>query len=283
MNNPSKILLLGDKGMLGRAWRGLLEQQHLPFAGFDLPELDITDPRKTDDLLASGGFDLVVNCAAWTDVDGAEANEYEATRVNSVAVLGLALNCKAHGIKLVHYSTDYIFDGLATQPYKTDHPPAPINAYGRSKLAGEQAVADTACDHLLIRTSWLYAPWGKNFVTTIYRMAKERDTLRVVTDQRGRPTSAEHLARATLQLLNKNAAGTWHVADGGECSWHDFAVEIARHANPACRVEPCTSEEFPRPAKRPAYSVLDITQTENEIGPLPTWQRNLNHVLHHIT
>ena len=275
MARSGKILLLGHKGVLGRAWRELLEQRGIPFRGFDLPGLDITDPRKTDKLLASGGYTTVINCAAYTDVDGAETNEYEATRINGVAVLSLALNCKAHGVKLVHYSTDYVFDGQTTTPYTTDHPINPINAYGRSKAAGEEALRSAHDNHLLVRTSWLYAPWGKNFVTTIYGLAQQRDTLKVVNDQTGRPTSAPHLAYTTLQLLQQNATGTWHITDGGQCTWYDFATEIARHANPNCKVTPCTTEQFPRPAKRPAYSVLDITQTENKLGIFPTWQAHL--------
>jgi dTDP-4-dehydrorhamnose reductase len=215
---------------------------------------------------------VVINCAAYTDVDGAEVDESAATAVNGEGVGALAERCREVGALLVHYSTDYVFDGEGTAPYATDHPTRPVNAYGRGKLAGEVALRQAGGEHLLIRTSWLYAPWGKNFVLTIAGLAAERPELRVVDDQRGRPTSAVQLAALSAKLIRARARGTFHVCDGGECTWFDLATEVARLVSPACTVQPCTSAEFPRPAKRPAYSVLDCSAAEAITGPPREWR-----------
>ena len=172
-----------------------------------------------------------------------------------------------------------MFDGHAEAPYPVDRACDPVNAYGRSKRVGEEAVLASDGPHLLIRTSWLYAPWGKNFVLTIAKLAAERDSLRVVNDQRGRPTSSQHLAALSLGLLEAEQRGVFHGTDGGECTWYDFASEIARIVAPSCEVAPCTSDEYPRPAVRPAYSVLDLTRTESVLGPMPDWRENLAAVL----
>ena len=272
------ILVAGADGMLGRAWMALLEERGIEARGLLFPALDLTDAASIEREV-SGDVRAVIDCAAYTDVDGAETNEALATAINGDGVGALVARCDALSVPLVHYSTDYVFDGRGARPYPVDHPTAPLNAYGRSKLAGEQHLARSPGRHLLIRTSWLYAPWGKNFVLTIARLAKEKSELRVVDDQRGRPTSAEHLARASLALLEAEASGTFHVTDGGECSWFELAHAIVRSVAPACAVLPCTSAEFPRPAERPAYSVLDLSETEARLGPMPDWRTNLAAVL----
>lgn len=278
---PAPILMIGHTGMLGRAWRQLLTARHVPHRCIDLPEFDFTRPQTIEDEVTAGGG-LVINCAAYTDVDGAESRYDLASAINAAGVAQLALRCKTIGAKLVHYSTDYVFDGQATTPYRVDHPRQPVNAYGRSKAAGELAVEQSGCDYLLIRTSWLYAPWGKNFVRTITRLARQRPQLKVVADQFGRPTSAQHLAAMSLALLEHQVSGTYHVTDGGQCSWHQFATVVAAAANPACRVNPCTTAEYPTPARRPAYSVLDLSKTEALLGSMPPWQSNLADVLRHL-
>jgi dTDP-4-dehydrorhamnose reductase len=276
------ILVLGADGMLGRAWMERCALAGVEARAVVRPDLDLTEPE-TIEAQVRGPLRAVVNCAAYTDVDGAERQEALATRINGEAVGRLVARCDALGVPLVHYSTDYVFDGAERDaPYPVDHPTDPVNAYGRSKLVGERHVRASAGPHLLIRTSWLYAPWGKNFVRTIAKYAQERDELRVVNDQRGRPTSAEQLARISLTLLEQGARGVFHGTDGGECTWFDFATAIARTVSPTCRVEPCTSEEFPRPAKRPAYSVLDIAKTEAAAGPLTPWPEALDEVLRRI-
>ena len=171
-----------------------------------------------------------------------------------------------------HYSTDYVFDGTATEPYQTDHPRSPVNAYGRSKAIGEELIAESGVEHLLVRASWLYAPWGQNFVLTMRDLARSRDSLRVVHDQRGRPTDSRRLGEVSLELAEQGHRGTFHVTDGGECTWFELASLVASIANPSCTVDPCTSAEFPRPASRPAYSVLDISATEQVVGPLIPWE-----------
>ena len=275
------VLIAGGAGMLGRAWRELLAAVGVEHHSADVGEIDITTDAGAG-VIAGGPWRTVINCAAWTNVDAAEKDEAAATEVNGRAVARLADACRRRGALLVHYSTDYVFDGRATTPYRTDHPRAPLNAYGRSKAVGEEALERSRAEHLLIRTSWLYAPWGNNFVRTISRLAHERPTLRVVNDQRGRPTSAEHLARATAALITAGARGTLHATDGGECTWFDFAAEIVRVGDSTCRVEPCTTAEFPRPAKRPAYSVLDLSAAEGMIGPMPPWRDNLRDVMRRL-
>jgi dTDP-4-dehydrorhamnose reductase len=264
--------------MLGRAWASKLARIG---ARFDAPGLDSLDLTKESTIrpIGAGPWRLVINCAGWTDVDGAETHEALATTINGTGVGQLAHACARSGALLVHYSTDYVFDGSARRPYATGHPRRPVNAYGRSKALGEELLEASGCARLLIRTSWLYAPWGKNFVRTIHKLVSERPEIKVVNDQRGRPTCAEHLARATARLIAAGATGILHVTDGGECSWHEFAGEIAAATPGAGRVLPCSSREFPRPAARPAYSVLDLTETERLIGPMPDWRENVRAVL----
>ena len=191
----------------------------------------------------------------------------------------MAERCKAVGATLLHYSTDYVFDGAATVPYPTSHPRNPVNAYGRSKALGEELVERSGVEHLLIRSSWLYAPWGKNFVLTIRELAKNRQSLRVVDDQRGRPTDSRQLAEVSLALADQGSRGIFHVTDGGDCTWFELATLVAEVVNPDCRVEPCTSDEFPRPAARPAYSILDISETEKLAGPLTHWTDRVREAL----
>ncbi|MEM9021562.1 MAG: dTDP-4-dehydrorhamnose reductase [Planctomycetota bacterium] len=278
MPTQPSILLIAPEGMLGTAWSRLLEQRGIPYRTAALPGFDITDAASIRRHVTAE-LGVVVNCSAYTDVDGAEEHEERATAINGSGVGELAVACKDTDALLVHYSTDYVFNGNATQPYRTDQALDPLNAYGRSKAVGEQAIRDTAGPHLILRTSWLYAPWANNFVRTIARLATERESLKVVDDQRGRPTSAEHLAAASLRLIEEDAHGTLHLTDGGQCTWFDFATAIAARANPECKIEPCGSDAYPRPAKRPAYSVLDLGPTEAIIGEMPNWQHNLAAVM----
>jgi len=271
-------VIIGAAGMLGRAFRELLTREGRPFVGLDLPDFDMTQRAQVEAAIQKGAS-AVINCAAYTNVDKAEEEEAAATKLNGEAVRLLAEVAAARDVPLVHFSTDYVFQGDATTPYRVDEPHAPLNAYGRSKAVGEKAIWDAKGRHLVLRTSWLYAPWANNFVRTIFKASRDRESLRVVSDQRGRPTSSEHLAKVTLQLLDKQAHGTLHVTDGGECSWHEFASEIVRLSGHACRVDPCTAEEFARPAKRPAYSVLDLGPTEALVGPMPDWHANLANVI----
>jgi dTDP-4-dehydrorhamnose reductase len=272
------LVLGGASGMLGRAVTAALVARGLQH---DVVERDRFDLCR-DETITSGvpsGVRAVINCTGWTNVDLAETQEEEATLINGLGVGKLAERCKQVGAVLVHYSTDYVFAGQATEPYAVDQPRAPLNAYGRSKAVGEELVERSGVEHLLIRTSWVYAPWGKNFVRTIVGAAQKRPTLRVVDDQRGRPSSAEQLAETSLRLLDAGGRGTFHASDAGECTWFEFARAAIARAGLSCQVEPCSSAEYPSPARRPSYSVLDLSRTEALIGPLVPWEDSLARVV----
>lgn len=282
------VLVLGALGMLGRAMCAELRRQGRAVIAADLREVDVASCESVIALARSlkpQRPGLIINCAAWTDVDGAEANEAQATAANGDAIGHVLLAASEHlnGALLVNFGTDYVFDGAGRAPYGVDQPLTPLNAYGRSKAAGERILKAAPQDAWLhIRTSWLYAPWGKNFVRTMRQLLLSRPAIKVVSDQRGRPTSAEHLARAALALVEHRQRGVFHATDGGECTWYELAVEVGRLCGASGRAEPCTSDAFPRPARRPAYSVLDITATEALLGPMPDWKANLADVMSRI-
>ena len=272
------VVLIGADGMLGRCWDELLQTRGIDYLGTTIDQLDITDPAAVE-AVVKPGTEWVVNCAAYTLVDDAETQVEVANQVNGHAVGRLAERCKSVGATLLHYSTDYVFDGTATEPYRTDHRRKPLNAYGRSKALGEELIERSGAEHLLVRSSWLYAPWGQNFVLTIRALSESREELRVVDDQRGRPTDSRQLAEVSLALADRGCRGVFHATDGGECSWFDLATLVAEITNSDCRVVPCTSTEFPRPAPRPAYSVLDTTATEEIVGRLIHWKERVRDVL----
>jgi dTDP-4-dehydrorhamnose reductase len=270
------IAIVGAGGMLGRAMRELLAVRGISFRAFSHAELDICLPQS---VAALADCPTVINCAAWTDVDGAQANEPGAFRLNADAVGVLGDHCRSTGATLVHFGTDYVFSGVATSPFPLDAAIAPLNAYGRSKAAGEVVLRDQIDQGLKVlyaRTSWLYAPWGKNFVRTIAAASATRPQLQVVDDQRGRPTSSLHLARCTVALLERGVEGVTHLTDGGECTWFGLAKEIVRVLGRPCEVLPCSSAQYPRPATRPSYSVLDLSNAEGILNDqLASWQQNL--------
>jgi dTDP-4-dehydrorhamnose reductase len=274
MKETGPILVLGGAGMLGRAVAEALAVRGVKHAVAGRERVDLS----RDETFISGiaaGTAAVINCTGWTNVDAAEANEAEATVINGSAVGKLAERCKRIGAVLVHYSTDYVFSGDATEPYTVGEPRAPLNAYGRSKAKGELLLEQSGAEHLLIRTSWVYAPWGKNFVRTILGAARKRPSLRVVNDQLGRPSSAEQLADTSLKLLDAGARGTFHASDGGQCTWFELASAAVAQSGLPCQVDPCSSSEYPSPARRPSYSVLDLSRTESLIGPRLPWQESL--------
>lgn len=276
-----RTLILGSGGMLGRSWTGLLTAHGVAFDAIDMDGLNLEDLDAVRRLDLSG-YSLLLNCAAWTAVDDAETSYERCHAVNATSVGELARKCAGAGVRFVTYSTDYVFNGNADEPYPTHGAHDPVNAYGRSKAAGEAELAKIGGDWLCIRTSWVYAPWGKNFVRTIANAARTRPELRVVDDQRGRPTSAEGLARSSLGLVLAGAKGFAHATDGGECSWFEFAREIVKLTGAAADVQPCGSDVYPRPAKRPAYSVLDLSETEAVIGPMVPWQAALADVIRRL-
>ena len=259
------VVVLGAKGMLGRALCELLDQRGLSFPELDRQEFNLADAGAVTQ--SNLPMDAVwFNCAAWTNVDGAEEHEAEALAVNGGP--GLAALCeriRVAGGKLVHVSTDYVFDGRAEKPYGIDEPRHPIGAYGRTKAAGEEIIERSGVEHVVVRT--------------MAKLTRDRDELKVVDDQRGRPTSAEHLARSLVDLVDDEVSGVFHVTDGGDCTWYEFACAIRDGLGHSCEIKPCTTAEFPRPAPRPAYSVLDLSRAEALLGKMPSWRENLADVL----
>jgi dTDP-4-dehydrorhamnose reductase len=240
-------------------------------------QLDITDPGQVDETVGRYQPGTVVNCAAWTDVDGAEANERGAMRVNDEGAAVLAGAAASVGAKLVYVSSDYVFDGSQRRPYLESDLPAPISAYGRSKLAGETSVAVANPNHLIVRSSWLFGTAGSNFVETMLRVGAEQPEVLVVSDQVGCPTYTRHLAPALVQLAVGEAVGVRHVASSGRCSWFEFAQEIFDQAGLETRVMAGTTEMLGRPAPRPPFSVLASERTD--AIELPDWRRGVTEYL----
>jgi dTDP-4-dehydrorhamnose reductase len=275
-----KIWLVGARGMLGTALLARLERLDVPHVTTDL-DVDIAEPARVLEFARRERPTLILNAAGYTRVDDAETHEAEALRVNGVGPENLGVAAREVGAKVVHYSTDYVFDGLGRAPYREDAATGPSGAYGRTKLAGEERLL-AACPGaaVVIRTSWLFGENGPNFVKTMARLLAEKEELRVVADQRGRPTYTGDLADATLALsgLGRDAGaepGVYHFANAGEVTWHAFTLAIRdaclKHGRPvkAARILPVTTAEFPRPAPRPAYSVLDTGRIERTLGVPP--------------
>lgn len=276
-----KVIVAGSKGMLAQDLIPLLTEQH-ETSLFDQEQIDITDQERVFEFVGGVKPDLVINCAAYNQVDQAETDRETAFRVNADGVRHLALACKEFESVLCHFSTDYVFDGRSNRPYQPDDEPNPVSVYGQSKRAGEVFVQSILDHYYLIRTSSLYGKHGPNFVRTILRLAQEGDMLRVVEDQVMSPTWTVNLARGTIRLIESGSFGTYHLTDrtDGGISWFEFAQEILRLRGLDNRVEPATSEEFNRPAKRPAYSVLDTSLFTQCSGyePMP-WQDSLRHFM----
>ena len=300
-----KILLLGANGQVGfelaRACAPLGELIGATRSGV-LPggaqglAADLAQPDLLGAALDSADADIVINAAAYTAVDRAEDETAAAQRSNADAVAQIGLWALRRKALVVHYSTDYVFDGRGRRPYREDDATAPLGVYGRSKLAGEVALRDAGCDHLILRTAWVYAARGHNFLRTMLRLGRERAQLRIVNDQHGAPTSARLIADATALALAHVYArraidrdkfrGTFHLTAGGECSWFEFAAAIFARAQAAGLVErapellPITTAEYPTKAQRPGYSVLDSTKFRATFGlHLPTWQEGLDAVI----
>ena len=269
-----KLLVTGAQGMLGRAVVDCAVRLGHDVRAASRAELDISDAEATRQALLALRPRAVVNCAAYTDVDGAESDWQGAERVNASGAGHVAAAAAEVGARIVHVSTDYVFDGSKREPWVESDPVAPLGVYGDTKLAGELAVAEANPSHTIVRTAWLFGAGGKNFVDTMLRLGGERDELTVVTDQVGCPTWTGHLAGALVELAERPAElGVHHIAGAGSCSWNEFALEIFERAGIDCRVLPTTSEQFVRPARRPAYSVLGTDRREPLT--LPPWQEGL--------
>lgn len=268
--------MTGAGGMLARALVPELRARGHEVTALDRAGLEVTDAAAVRRVVRELRPAIAVQCAAYTAVDRAEQEEAAALAVNAAATGALAAACQEVGASIVYPSTDYVFAGTGARPYRVGDEVEPVNAYGRTKLAGERAAA-AAERALVIRTSWLYGEGGPNFVDTIARLARERDRLEVVDDQIGRPTWTASLARTTAGLMEADARGVFHATDGGEpVSWYGLAGEVVRLLGIETELVPVTTAEFPRPAPRPAYSVLDCAETERRLGaPMPGWRDSL--------
>ncbi len=258
--------MLGAKGMLGRDLVEILSSSY-DVIGWDLADLDITRAQEARDKIARLQPRFVINCAAYTDVDGCESHSDLAFAVNSEGVRNLAMAAMAVQARLIHLSTDYVFDGASQRPYRENDPPFPLNIYGRSKLQGEILLRESGADYLNVRTAWLYGPRGKNFVEAILRQAVTGKELRVVDDQKGTPTFTRDLSFALRDLLEVHGTGVFHVTNSGSCTWYEFAKEILKQKGiKTIKVHPISAEELGRPAKRPALSLLDCSRYERVTG-----------------
>ncbi len=277
------ILVTGASGQLGNELKKASRNYYgYEFIFTDIDELDITNGGKVRDFIKKNHCDWIINCAAYNFVDKAESDYDNALLVNSLAVKNIADSIKGSECRLIHFSTDYVFDGVSNTPYRESVPPNPLSAYGRSKLDGEK----NALQHhgsMIIRTSWLYSSFGNNFVKSILNKGKVNESLKVVYDQTGTPTYAADLAEAVLLIISKVIrnqiafnAGLYHYSNEGVCSWYDFATEIVEEAGLRCRVIPILSKDYPSVAKRPFYSVLDKSKIKDNYGiEIPHWRRSL--------
>jgi dTDP-4-dehydrorhamnose reductase len=268
-----RLLVTGAAGMLGRDVVAAANDAGHDVVALSRADLDITDATAARAAALDARPDAVVNCAAWTDVDGAEAHEPAATAVNGDGAGHVAAAAAAAGALLVHVSSDYVFDGDAAEPYEEDAPTGPRSAYGRSKLAGEHAVVAAKGRSAIVRSSWLFGPHGRNFVDTMRRIGAERDEVTVVDDQIGCPTYTGHLARALIAVAEGELTGVLHVAGAGRCSWFDLAVATFAETGIECHVRPQATADLGGPAPRPAFSALASTRADAPV--LPDWREGL--------
>lgn len=279
-----KILITGANGQLGHEMRNLLEgDSRFDCIFTDVAELDICDAEAVNRAVTDNRVDYIVNCAAYTQVDKAEDNVELCRKINAGAVENLAQAAAQCGARMIHISTDYVFDGKSYRPYTEEMPPHPQSVYGATKLEGEQALQRFCPQSVIVRTAWLYSPYGNNFVKTMMRLGVEREELSVVADQIGSPTCAADLAQAILAILQAETfvPGIYHFSNEGACSWYDFTVAIHRLAGiTTCRVKPIRSDEYPSRAHRPFYSVLDKSRIKQTYGlTIPHWYESLSHCI----
>lgn len=278
----TRVWVTGSRGLLGTAVCAQLDREGIACVGTDA-ELDIRDPAALASFAEATGFTHVINCAAYTKVDQCESNEAEAHAVNAVGAGNVARVAKSHAAIAVHVSTDYVFDGGSSAPYREDAPVGPINAYGRTKLAGERAFLDGGGDYV-VRTSWLFGPGGPSFVATMLRLLATRPEVRVVDDQHGRPTASDDLATALIAIARRAPApGVYHFANTGDVTWFGFASAIRDLAKLPATVTPITTAEYPTPARRPMWSVLATDKLERALGMTPRpWRDALADLLPRI-
>lgn len=281
-----RVLVTGGNGQLGCSLRRVAMGSEDKYIFTDFAELDITNRKAVEGYIADNKIDIIINCAAYTDVERAEEDEPRAHLLNATAVGYLAEAAKANNALLIHISTDYVFMGGCCGVLTEESHPQPINAYGRTKLAGEEAVRASGCHHIILRTAWLYSEYGRNFVKTMMRLTLQNDEVRVVSDQIGTPTYAVDLARAIVAIISQRnfREGTYHYTNLGECSWWQFASEIARLAGRTkCKVTPCTTAEYPTKVRRPMSAVLDKTKFQKTFGiEIPEWRESLKKCINEL-
>lgn len=266
------ILVTGSNGQLGNELRLVVEERDKENNYFftDVEELDITNKSDVSQFLHANNIDVVVNCAAYTNVDKAEDECEIADLINHIGVKNLAETCKERDGFLIHISTDYVFDGTKNTPYTETDETKPLGVYGKTKLHGENAIISSGCEYVIIRTSWLYSSFGKNFLKTMQKLTAEKESIKVVFDQVGTPTYAGDLANVIHTIIQKDSKEIknqiYHFSNEGVCSWYDFAVAINEAFGHNCNVEPCHSDEFPSKVTRPSYSVLDKTKIKKVLG-----------------
>lgn len=282
------VLVTGANGQLGNEMRRLGSVSPNNYIYTDVAELDITDKAAVMEFVAANNIDVIVNCAAYTNVDKAEDDQATAELINATAVANLAEAVKAVDGTLIHVSTDYVFGTDGNTPRTEDMPTAPLGVYGVTKLHGEQAIAASGCKALIFRTAWLYSEFGNNFLKTMLRLTSERPALNVVFDQVGSPTYALDLAVLIFSIIEygayKGNEGIYHFSNEGVCSWYDFATEIAAAAgHTSCRINPCHSSEFPSKVTRPPYSVLDKTKVKRTFDvEIPHWRESMIHCINRL-
>ena len=282
------ILVTGANGQLGSEMRRLGSVSPNNYIFTDVAELDITDRAAVAEFVTANGVNVIVNCAAYTNVDKAEDDEATAELINATAVANLAEAIKQADGTLIHVSTDYVFGTDGNTPRSEDMATNPLGAYGRTKLHGEQAIAKSGCKGLIFRTAWLYSEYGNNFLKTMLRLTAERDTLKVVFDQVGTPTYAGDLAVLIFSIIEygtyEGNEGIYHFSNEGVCSWYDFAREIATAAgNTSCNIIPCHSNEFPSKVTRPPYSVLDKSKVKRVFDvDIPHWRESMLHCINRL-
>jgi dTDP-4-dehydrorhamnose reductase len=280
MEISRRIAVLGSEGMLGTDLVHALKASSHEVFPLDVPDIDIIDYDRLRENLLGLKPDVVINSAAYTDVDGCETNREHAFLVNGTGAGNTAAVATEIGATLIQISTDYVFDGGKDGAYLPDDPTDPLSIYGESKLEGESQIKEKSSDFLILRTSWLYGKNGKNFVETILKLAEQRDSLKVIDDQKGSPTFTVHMAGAIVDLLKTDLRGIHHLTNSGSCTWFEFAGEILSLKGIDRTITPCTTEEFPLPARRPANSVLDCSSTYAALGgPLPHWEESLREYL----
>ncbi len=277
------ILVTGANGQLGHEMQRVAKSSNHNYIFTDVADgyekLDITNIEDIRNIVKNNNVDIIVNCAAYTNVDKAESDYDTADLINNTAAGNLATAMKEAGGTLIHISTDYVFQGDRNTPCQEDWTTNPLGVYGKTKLAGEAAIATTGCNSIIIRTAWLYSQWGKNFVKTMQSLTATHDTLKVVFDQVGTPTFAGDLADTIAHIINTgqtNKTGIYHFSNEGVCSWYDFAKMICKLSGNTCDISPCYSEEFPSPVKRPHFSVLDKRKIKETFGiKVPYWTDSL--------